>query len=180
MTSSVRREVPGDAAAVRAVVAAAFARQEQRAGEPVEVHLLDALRADPAWIDSSWVAEHAGEIVAHALVVPVRVGDAAAVALGMVAVHPAHQGRGHGTRLVRAAVDDMVERGVEMAVVLGSPAYYGRFGFVPAPVVGVHSPHYPAPYMQALALKVGHPRGAVEYPPPYADVPTGDVPTGEG
>jgi hypothetical protein len=35
----------------------------------------------------------------------------------------------------------------------------------------VYHPVYPAPYLQALVLRVDHPRGAVEYPPPYADLP---------
>jgi putative acetyltransferase len=168
MTDGVRREAPADRGQVREVVAAAFAPATD--GEPVEAGLLDALRTDPAWIDSGWVVESAGEIVAHALLVPVRVGDAPAVAVGMVAVRPEHQRRGHGASLVWAAVRELVRRGGPLAVVMGSPAYYGRFGFVPAPVVGVYSPKYPAPFLQALALRVDHPRGVVEYPPPYADL----------
>jgi putative acetyltransferase len=164
----VRREEPRDAERVRAVVAAAFAADPDV--EPVEARLLDGLRADPASVTSSWVIEVDGEVVGHLVVVPVTVGDAAASAIGMVAVDPAHQKAGHGGSLVNAALGDLIKEGETLVVVLGSPAYYGRFGFVPAPVVGVESPQYPSPYMQALPLRVAHPRGEVTYPQPYRNL----------
>ena len=51
----VRREHEGDHEAVRRIHAAAFDRGD---GLPVEVVLLDALRADEGWLPHlSWVAE---------------------------------------------------------------------------------------------------------------------------
>lgn len=164
---SVRREEPRDAARVRSVVVAAFAATD---AEPVEARLLDGLRADPASVTSSWVAEVDGEVIGHLVVVPVTVGDGTASAIGMVAVEPAHQKAGHGGSLLGAALGNLIETGETLVVVLGSPAYYGRFGFVPAPVVGVESPLYPSPYMQALPLRVAHPRGEITYPQPYRDL----------
>jgi putative acetyltransferase len=165
----VRPEEPRDAGRVRAVVTAAFTAAEPGA-EPVEARLLDGLRADPASVTSSWVVEVDGEVVGYLVVVPVTVGGANASAIGMVAVEPAHQRSGRGRELVDTALRDLIQAGETLVVVLGSPAYYGRFGFVPAPVVGVESTLYPSPYMQALPLRVAHPRGEVVYPQPYRDL----------
>lgn len=169
--TDVRPEEPRDAARARAVVVAAFAPSEPDV-EPVEATLLDGLRADPASVRSSWVAEADGEIVGHLVVVRVTVGGADASGIGMVSVDPAHQKAGHGAELVAAALRDLIQAGETLVVVLGSPAYYGRFGFVPAPVVGVESTLYPSPFMQALPLRVAHPRGEVVYPQPYRDLET--------
>jgi putative acetyltransferase len=170
----VRHEEPRDSARVRAVVVAAFTstRAESAApdADPVEARLLDGLRADPASVTTSWVVEADGDVVGHLVVVPVTVGGATASAIGMVAVDPAHQKKGHGAELIGAALGELIQAGETLVVVLGSPAYYGRFGFVPAPVVGVESPLYPSPYMQALPLRVAHPRGEVIYPRPYLDL----------
>jgi putative acetyltransferase len=174
--TAVRRETSADHVSVRSVVVAAFAARgpidpaAPPRDEPIEATLLDALRRDPADIRSGWVAEVGGRIVAHVLMVPVTVGGEPAVGLGMAAVDPAHQRSGHGTATIWAALHEVVQAKESLVVVLGSPTYYGRFGFVPAPVVGVDSPIYPAPYLQALALRVGHPRGGVEYPVPYRDI----------
>ncbi len=167
----VRHEEPRDAERARAVVAAAFAPSEPDV-EPVEAKLLDWLRADPASVTSSWVVEVDGEVIGHLVVVPVTVGEGTASAIGMVSVEPAHQKAGYGGELINTALRDLIQVGETLVVVLGSPAYYGRFGFVPAPVVGVESTLYPSPYMQALPLRVAHPRGEVVYPQPYRDLET--------
>lgn len=166
MMWTVRREAPGDAAAVRAVVEAAFPTA-------AEADLVDALRRDPAWIpDLSMVAsavdpaadplvgpaasaERAGEpggeapacgvpagrIAAYALVTRCRVGGAAALALAPVAVLPELQRHGGGGAAVRAVLGAAARRaaagGERLVVVLGHPAYYPRFGFVRASSLGV-------------------------------------------
>lgn len=165
----VRREEPRDAGRVRSVVVAAFATAQPDV-EPVEARLLDGLRADPGSVTSGWVAEVDGEVIGHLVVVPVTVGGDGASAIGMVSVEPAHQKVGHGGDLINAALRDLIGAGETLVVVLGSPAYYGRFGFVPAPVVGVESALYPSPFMQALPLRVAHPRGEIMYPRPYRDL----------
>lgn len=173
---TVRLEEPRDAARVRTIVAEAFAARgpidpsAPPRAEPIEVALLDTLRADPGSVTANLVAEADGAVVGHLVVVPVTVGGEKASAVGMVAVAPAHWRAGHGGALVGAALDRLHKAGETLVVVLGSPAYYGRFGFVPAPVVGVESAVYPAPFMQALPLRVAHPRGEIVYPRPYRDL----------
>jgi putative acetyltransferase len=164
MAVEVRRERPDDADAVRHVVATAFTG-------PVEAGLLDALRTDPERIDSGWVALVDELVVAQVTVVGVRVGGEPAHGLGIVSTLPDHQRAGHATRAIWAAVDHLIGCRSPLVVVLGSPTFYGRFGFLPAPAVGVDGGKYPAPFMQALPLRLGHPRGLVEYPAPYDDLP---------
>jgi putative acetyltransferase len=59
--------------------------------------------------------------------------DARVALLGPLCVAPSRQGRGHGSLLVREGIRRMGEVGLERIVVLGSPAFYGRFGFRPLP-----------------------------------------------
>jgi len=165
----VRPEEPADVPAIRAVVAAAFATAENP--EPVEPGLVDDLRESDAWLPAlSMVGERDGEVAAHALLsrVTVEPGGVAALSLGPVAVRPADQNTGLGTAVVRAALDAARESGETLVVVLGEPAYYRRFGFVPS--AALTAPWSGSEYWQALALDpVGAGiTGFVRYPQPWA------------
>jgi putative acetyltransferase len=143
----LRPERPSDVPDVARLLTAAFAQSDARppaeAAPPAEVRLVDALRTDDAWLpDLSIVAEAGGEIVGYALLSRVRVEPAGfpALCLGPVAVRPDRQRAGYGTDVVQAALDAATELGERMVVVLGSPAYYRRFGFFPASRLGLTSP----------------------------------------
>ena len=124
-TIVVRDEAPADAAAVRDVVTRAFE-------QPAEAKIVDALRA-AGKADVALVAECDGRVVGHVLFSPVTLAGApAASGLAPLAVAPELQRRGVGTALVRAGLARCRAAGHAFVVVLGSPAYYGRFGFVPA------------------------------------------------
>jgi putative acetyltransferase len=131
----IRTEGEGDEAAIRRVNEAAF-------GRPGEGAVVDALRAAGA-VTLSLVAESEGEIVGHILFSPVEVrqGGASwrAVALGPMAVLPGRQREGIGSALVRTALDNCRAAGEDVVFVLGHPAFYGRFGFVPAAHSGIDS-----------------------------------------
>jgi putative acetyltransferase len=60
--------------------------------------------------------------------------------LSPLGVLPEHQGRGHGSALVRASLDAVRARGESLLVVEGNPKYYGRFGFVRADELGLLPP----------------------------------------
>jgi putative acetyltransferase len=114
--------------------------------------------------------------VAYALLTRVVVGDAGApaLALGPVAVRPAYQGLGYGTATVQAALDAAAELGERLVLVLGNPAYYGRFGFEPAAAYGLTS-LWSGPHYQALVIPGANdggpvPGGEVRYPPPWHDL----------
>lgn len=91
--------------------------------------------------------------------------------LGPLAVTPAHQGQGIGSALVRAGLQRLEHAGLSQVLVLGDPAYYGRFGF--APERGVMPP-YPLPEAwhdawQSLSLRDAQapPQGKLSLPQPW-------------
>jgi putative acetyltransferase len=109
-------------------------------------------------------------VVGHALLTRLAVGDGAALALAPVAVAPEDQGAGAGSAMVRELLWRAATTGERLVVVLGEPAYYRRFGFVPAADLGVEGPFAEAgEAFQALALDGpgSAPRGRVRYPPPF-------------
>ena len=161
----IRPERPGGEVAIRRVHDAAF-------GGPLEGRIVDGLRAE-ARPYVGLVAEVAGAVVGHVAFSPVTVDGAAVpgVGLGPVGVLPEQQGRGLGAALVRAGLAACRADGAALAVVLGDPAYYDRFGFVPAAGHGLRCV-YPVPpeAFQALALVpggLGDVAGLVRYHPAF-------------
>ena len=92
-----------------------------------------------------------------------------ALGLGPLGVRPDVQGRGIGTVLVHAllAVAEACEE--PLVALLGSPAYYRRFGFVASTELGITSPD-PAwdEHFQARRLTPGNARGAFRYAEPFS------------
>ena len=94
--------------------------------------------------------------------------------LGPMAVLPAHQRAGIGSRLVRIGLEECRRAGHGWVVVLGHPDYYPRFGFVPASRHGLAWEH-PAPdeAFMIVALRDGTlpPEGGlVRYAPEFGGV----------
>ncbi len=156
----VRDETPADAAAVRRVVGAAFGQEE-------EADLVDALRASGDAV-IALVAEDDGEVVGHIMFSKLQ-APKRCVALAPVAVTPARQRQGIGSRLVRAGLARARRDGWRAAFVVGEPDYYGRFGFSAAAADGFETP-YPKPYFMALALAphaLDALAGPVVFAPPF-------------
>ena len=107
------------------------------------------------------------EVTGHVLFSPA--GDGAAL-LGPLAVHPSHQRRGIGSALVRAGLAELARRGTAHVFLLGSPRYYGRFGFAAEHRV---SPPYTQPEIwagawQSLSLDGTQPaEGPLPLPQPW-------------
>ncbi|GHH48652.1 GNAT family N-acetyltransferase [[Pseudomonas] boreopolis] len=162
----LRPERPEDAQAIEVVTLVAFMHAEH--SRHTEQDIIAALRADGA-LAVSLVAEHEGYVVGHAAASPVTVSDGARgwYGLGPVSVGPGHQRRGIGSRLVGAVLDALREQGASGCVVLGEPAFYGRFGFAQEPDLVL--PGVPAAYFQALAFGDRlPPMGEVEYHPAFS------------
>ncbi len=127
----VRLEEVADRAAATAIERAAF-------GGSDEARIVEAVR-DLAG-SFAFVAEDDGEIFGHVQMSRAWVGDTEVLALGPIGVTPDRQRRGIGSALVRAALAEAEHRGEVAAILLGDPAYYGRFGFQPAAVHGLANP----------------------------------------
>lgn len=77
----------------------------------------------------SLVAEDNGKVVGH---VAFTICSVDAVSVGLLAplcVDPAQHKQGIGSALVREGFKRLQERAIDKVLVLGDPAYYGRFGF---------------------------------------------------
>ncbi|MFF8594533.1 GNAT family N-acetyltransferase [Streptomyces sp. NPDC015220] len=160
-----RAETSADISTLRAISLAAF-------DTPLEADLIDALRADPAWIDGlSIVATgHDGKLVGHALLTRCHIDDTPALCLGPVAVRPEYQKTGAGSAAIRASLQAAKELGERFVTVLGHPAYYPRFGFTRASEHGIGiGIDVPDEAMMALTLDADHPlpSGTVHYAAPF-------------
>jgi putative acetyltransferase len=175
----IRRETGADVAAVQEVVAAAFGGRhhpdgrERAEGVPVEATLVAELRAGPAWLPahSLVAAGPDGEVVGHVLCTRAHVEAAPVLALGPLAVHPAHQHRGVGLALVHAALGGADAQEEPAVVLLGDPAYYGRFGFRLAEEYGITPPRPEwrgGLQVRTLAAYSPSLRGAFSYAEPFA------------
>ena len=162
----VRAETPGDRAAIRGVVEAAF-------GRPDEAALVDALR-DAGSPHVSLVAEEGGTVLGHVLFSPVTLEsceDLLAFGLAPLSVLPEHQRLGIGSRLVVEGMQECRRSGIGAVFVLGDPAYYRRFGFAPAVGWGLRC-EFAAPDEAFMAAELRRgaldgARGLVRYRPEF-------------
>lgn len=123
---TIRPAEEGDRASIHEVETRAFGRAD-------EADLVAQLAA-AGDVVLELVAERDGKTVGHVLFsrLVVESGPAKfpAVALAPLAVLPEEQGKGVGAALVNEAHRRLRATGERLAVVLGDPAYYGRFGYV--------------------------------------------------
>lgn len=164
MKPAIRAERPGDEAAIRALVAAAFADVPNSNGSEPEI--VEALRAGGN-LAISLVAEATDDIVGHVAFSPVVIDgvEGGWFGLGPISVLPGRQRRGIGTRLIDAGIADLRARGARGVVVVGDPSYYARFGFKRDP--RLIYPHPGGEYLQRLVLSGEEARGIVRFAPAF-------------
>ncbi|MEN5273207.1 N-acetyltransferase [Stenotrophomonas lactitubi] len=163
MNLAIRPESIDDHVAIHKLTEMAF--RDAVHSSHTEHHIVDALR-ERGELSMSLVAEDAGLLVGHVALSPVSVQDGSQgwFGLGPISVLP-QQGRGVGTALMRAAIEALRGKGARGCVLLGEPAYYGRFGFRAVP--GLVLPGVPAAYFQALCLQPPMAQGEVRYSPAF-------------
>jgi len=125
---TIRSEQPDDVTAVYSINGKAF-------GQTTEANLVDTLRAAcPHAL--SLVALSDGQVVGHILFTPVTIqgakGEIQGMGLAPMATAPERQRQGIGSRLIEAGLKVLRQQACPFVIVLGHPAYYPRFGFVPA------------------------------------------------
>lgn len=159
---SIRAATPRDRDAIRAVEEHAF-------GQNAEAGLVDAL-VDNGDAVLELVAEEDGAIVGHILFSRLYVQNGAnahpAVALAPLAVEPSFHGTGIGGALVREAHIRLKAAGETLAIVLGEPDYYGRFGYAHAQAAGFES-DYQSEALQAQAWGDAPTTGKLVYAAPF-------------
>ncbi|WP_297582145.1 GNAT family N-acetyltransferase [Roseibium sp.] len=105
--------------------------------------LVHALLTGDQPVQSS-VATLEAEVVGHVIFTACTLEPVAAkvALLGPLCVAPDHQKQGIGSSLVHEGLERLTQQGTGTVLVLGDPAYYGRFGFKPD--TGI-APPYPMP-----------------------------------
>lgn len=152
--SNIRLASAADQAAIRDVHWQAFGPDERESIVGVAQQLL-ADGSEPPTLNL--VIESARAILGHLAFSPVW-SDPGGKPLGYIlaplAITPAGQGKGLGTRLVREGLARLQSMPVDTVLVYGDPRYYGRFGFDSQPAKAFEPPfplQYPAGW-QALRL----------------------------
>ena len=92
---------------------------------------------------------------------PVHCGPATGALLGPIAVATSSQKTAIGSALITYAVDWSEARGDSFVILVGDQAYYGRFGFKPAPAGTIK---LPGPVDPARVLIRPASTGAVDRP----------------
>lgn len=161
----IRDEKPGDIPAIREVIAEAF--KPVPYSRQTEVAIYDALRAAGA-MTVALVAEEEGTIVGHIVLSHVTIGGAYGdwLGAGPVAVRPDWQGRGIGRALVEAALERARRLAAPGCVLVGDPAFYGRFGF--AAREGLAHEGVPDPFVMGVSLGAPVPEGTIRFHPAFA------------
>ncbi len=163
MSIEIRPERPEDAAAIDALLRAAFPAAE-------EADLVRHLR-DGGDLALSLVAEENGEIIGQVAFVPVALDPDPGYrswGLAPISVHPRRQGQGIGSALTKAGLDLASASGIGLVLVLGDQNYYGRFGFDTMLAAGIDAA-WAGPYFAGLGLiDLKPPRAKASYPAAFA------------
>jgi len=166
---TIRKEASDDSQQIRIVIQSAF-------GQTEEADIVDKLRKN-CRKRISLVAVSEGKMVGQILFTPVTIqakrGSIAGMGLAPMAVLPGFQRRGIGSQLVRDGLTLIKKRKYPFVIVLGHPAYYPRFGFIPASRYGIRSEYENVPDEAFMILVLNQAAlegvsGVAKYRPEFA------------
>lgn len=160
----VRPEQQGDEEAIARVTEDAFRNAEHSSGAE---QLIVARLRNAGALTVSLVAEDSQGVIGHVGFSPVTLsgGETGWFCLAPLSVTPERQGEGVGSRLAREGLAALERLSAAGCVVVGDPAYYGRFGF--RHVEGVSAEGIPDEYFTVLRLHGGTPSGIVGFHPGF-------------
>lgn len=121
----ITRETTADAAAVDALVIAAF-------GPGRFAKTAERLR-ERAPLAAGFCLYEGGRLIGSVRLWSILTGEAKSVFLGPIAVDKSSRSTGLGGELVRACIEEAKTLGLDGILLVGDPPYFSRFGFVPAP-----------------------------------------------
>ena len=164
----IREEQAGEYQEIRQVIVAAF-------GGDTEANLVELLR-DRNRAPVALVAVSNNKIIGHVMFSPVTITPAPkafrAIGLAPLSVLPKFQRQGIGSMLAHEGLKKCAVAGFEMAVVLGSPDYYPRFGFSRASLYDLGNEYGADEHFMAMELKHGaldKVSGIVRYSPEFEE-----------
>jgi putative acetyltransferase len=174
---TIRPEQPLDLDQIHHLHREAFGRRD-------EAELVDAIRSGPDFIpELSLVAAAAdGSVLGHVLASRIGFEEEAyairgdVLSLAPLAVLPPYTGRGIASALTAQALAEADRRDEPFVFVLGSPAFYARFGFVSAIDYDIESPYGGAGRAFQVRPKPNGPApvaGTVFYPRMFEQLGTG-------
>ncbi|KAF1299471.1 acetyltransferase [Enterococcus sp. JM4C] len=126
--------------------------------------ILHQLRKSPAFIEElSYLAREDSQIIAHIAYTKLYRDDKLSedvIAFGPLSVHPAHQKKGIGRKLIQLTIEEARRLGFKAILITGSPDYYQASGFKPAKSFGLTLAGLPldeeAPYFLAYEIIPGY------------------------
>ena len=162
----VRTAAPSDRSAVLELVRAAFSSGGRDGAE--EVGIVEDTWSSPDRLeDLELVAVDRGVLTGHVLAAMGDLEGRPVAGIAPLAVVPERHRRGIGSALMAELIRRAEAAGLPLLVLLGNPAYYGRFGFEPAGPLGIsYAPVGPDnPAFQARRLAAYDPglRGVYRY-----------------
>jgi putative acetyltransferase len=168
MNLKIRMEAPGNHSAIYDLTKRAFAPMPYAGGD--EQDLINKLR-DAGALTISVVAELNARIVGHVAFSPAFAADGSEgwYALGPVSAEPELKHQGIGSAVINAGLDMLRQRDAAGCVLVGNPAYYRRFGFLPFPTLCPAG--QPAEFFQILPLSVAEPNVVVGFHPLFHSAP---------
>jgi len=161
----VRKEEPGDAAAIHQAVEAAF--RDHPRSEGTEPAIVERLRLDGD-LHLSLVAELDGAIVGYAAYSRAILSSGARgwYALGPIGVVPERRRMGVARALIEAGAAQLRAAGAKGITLLGEPALYTRFGFRQDTPLSIDGPL--AAYFHALPFSADVREAKVRFAPAFS------------
>jgi len=158
----IRSEIASDISVIGRVVTEALRMLPQSTG--TEAAIVERLRAEDGLM-LSLIAEEEGEVLGYLAASEASIGGEGGWGLiGPLAVLPSRHGEGIGSVLMMEALRRL-QGPCRGAVLVGDPAYYGRFGFRTFPGLDVSG--CPPEVVQALPFDESRPHGEVIHHPAF-------------
>ncbi len=135
----LRAETPADVAEVDSLIRAAFADNPHSRQTEADIvrQLREAGDLALSLLAQAGEPQSPGPLLGQATFTAVTISGGACnwFGLGPLSVRPDRQGAGVGAELVRQGLRALQQLGAAGCLVLGEPAYYGRFGFRSTPAL---------------------------------------------